>query len=85
MEEKELIEKLLEAVAEGEEDDAAEVADQAIAAGIDPMVLVKKGIQPAMDVVGERFECGDAYLPELILAGDAARAALDKIIPQICG
>jgi trimethylamine corrinoid protein len=83
MEDKELIEKLMEAVAEGDEDDAAELAEQAIAANVDPMVLVKQGIQPAMDVVGERFECGDAYLPELILAGDAARAALDKIIPQI--
>ena len=47
------------------------------------MLLVKQAIQPAMDVVGERFESGDAYLPELILAGDAARAALDIIIPQI--
>jgi methylmalonyl-CoA mutase cobalamin-binding domain/chain len=83
MDDKELIEKLAEAVAEGDEDDAAEYAEQAIAANIDPMLLVKQAIQPAMDVVGERFECGDAYLPELILAGDAARAALDKIIPQI--
>ena len=83
MEDKEFIEKLSEAVAEGDEDDAAEYAERALAANIEPMLLVKQAIQPAMDVVGERFESGDAYLPELILAGDAARAALDKIIPQI--
>lgn len=81
----ELIKKLSEAVAEGEEEEAAEFAEQAVAAEIAPMVLVKQAIQPAMDIVGKRFEDGDAYLPELILAGDAARAALDKIIPEISG
>jgi methylmalonyl-CoA mutase cobalamin-binding domain/chain len=85
MEHEELIKRLSEAVAEGEEDEAAEFAGQAVAAEIAPMVLVKKAIQPAMEIVGKRFEEGDAYLPELILAGDAARAALDKIIPQISG
>ena len=83
MEHEELIHRLSEAVAEGEEEDAAEIAEQAIAANIEPMVLVKQAIQPAMDIVGQRFEDGEAYLPELILSGDAARAALDQIIPQI--
>jgi methylmalonyl-CoA mutase cobalamin-binding domain/chain len=36
-----------------------------------------------MDDVGQAFEDGTAYLPELILAGDAARAALDLIVPTI--
>ena len=83
MEHEELIDKLKEAVTEGEEDDAAEAAEQAIAANMDPMVLVKQAIQPAMDVVGQRFEDGEAYLPELILSGDAARAALDLLIPLL--
>jgi trimethylamine corrinoid protein len=85
MEHEELINKLSEAIAEGDEDAAAGIAEQAVAAKIAPMALVKQAIQPAMDLVGQRFESGDAYLPELILAGDAARAALDKIIPQISG
>jgi methylmalonyl-CoA mutase cobalamin-binding domain/chain len=83
MEKEELIKRLSEAVVEGDEEAAAEVAGQAIAANIEPMVLVKQAIQPAMDIVGKQFECGDAYLPELILAGDAARAALDQIIPHV--
>ena len=83
MEHEELIDKLKEAVTEGEEDDAAEAAEQAIAANMDPMILVKQAIQPAMDVVGQRFEDGEAYLPELILSGDAARAALDLLIPLL--
>ena len=40
------------------------------------MEIIRDGITPAMDEVGQAFEDGDAYLPELILAGDAARAPL---------
>ena len=83
MELEEMVGKLKQAVIEGDDTTAAEVAKGALAEGARPMVLVKQAIQPAMDVVGSQFESGEAYLPELILAGDAAHAALDKIIPMI--
>lgn len=79
----EILDGLKQAVFEGDEEDAASFADQAIDAGIAPMDIIKGGITPAMDDVGQAFEDGEAYLPELILAGDAARAALDLIIPNI--
>jgi methylmalonyl-CoA mutase cobalamin-binding domain/chain len=71
------------AVIEGDEEAAAGFAEQAIGAEIAPMQIIKEAITPAMDEVGQAFEDGEAYLPELILAGDAARAALDFIIPSI--
>lgn len=85
MEQDELMRRLAAAVMDGDDSAAASLARDALAAGIPPMTLVKQAIQSAMDVVGERFECGDAFLPELILAGDAARAALDQILPGISG
>lgn len=83
MAKKALINKLSEAVIDGDEAAAAKAAQEAVDGGVAPMELVEQGIQPAMDVVGERFESGAAFLPELILAGDAARAALDIIVPLI--
>jgi methylmalonyl-CoA mutase cobalamin-binding domain/chain len=83
VEEPELIEKLKAAIAEGDEEEAARLAEEAMVAQIAPMTVVKQSVQPAMDIVGERFQCGDAYLPELILSGDAARVALDKILPYV--
>ena len=79
----EILENLKQAVIEGDEEDAADAAEAAIDAGIRPMEIIRGGITPAMDEVGQAFEDGEAYLPELILAGDAARAALDYIIPNI--
>lgn len=79
----EILNGLKQAVVDGDEGDAAAFAAQAIEAEIKPMEIIQGAINPAMDEVGQAFEDGDAYLPELILAGDAARAALDLIIPTI--
>lgn len=79
----EILDSLKAAVIEGDEEDAASFADQAIDAQIKPMDIIKGAINPAMDTVGQDFEDGNAFLPELILAGDAARAALDVIVPTI--
>ncbi len=83
MSNKELLEALKTAVIEGDEDSSAAAAGAAIESGIQPMEIIKKGISPAMEVVGDAFETGEAFLPELILSGDAARSALDLILPNI--
>lgn len=79
----EILVGLRQAVYEGDEEDAASFAEQALDAGLKAMEIIKGAINPAMDDVGQAFEDGEAYLPELILAGDAARAALDLIVPTI--
>lgn len=79
----ELMNQLKDAVIEGDEVVALECAEKALAAGMKPLEIVKASIQPAMDVVGEQFQNGEAFLPELILAGDAATQALDVILKEI--
>jgi methylmalonyl-CoA mutase cobalamin-binding domain/chain len=79
----ELLEGMKSAVIDGDDEAAAAAASAAIEAGLEPMEIIKGGISPAMDDIGNAFEAGDAFLPELILAGDAARAALDLILPNI--
>lgn len=53
---------------------AEEVAKEALASGFDPMVLIEKGFTPGIAEVSDRFDRGEAYLPELILAADAMKA-----------
>jgi methylmalonyl-CoA mutase cobalamin-binding domain/chain len=45
--------------------------------------LIKQAINEPMDKVGKSFQDGDIFLPELIMIGDAARAASDVIVPYI--
>lgn len=85
MDQDKLMKDLLDAVIEGDDEKALEYSRQALAAGMKPLDIVKVAIQPAMNIVGDRFQCGEAFLPELIVAGDAATAALDVILAELSG
>lgn len=78
-------ENLKQAVVAGEEADAGRIAAEALEAGVGAMELIKDAIQPAMDEIGQSYDCGDIFLPELIRSGDAGKAALDHIIPKLSG
>ena len=83
MQKNQIFENLKSAVVEGDGDKAKVSAEEALAANIDPLEAVEMGLSQGMDVVGERFECGDAYLPELMMAGDAFRSAMEILNPEI--
>jgi 5-methyltetrahydrofolate--homocysteine methyltransferase len=67
-------EKLVELIAEMEEEDALVLAQEMLDGGVDPLVVLDL-CREAMDIVGKRFEEGEYFLPELILAGEV----LDQI------
>jgi corrinoid protein of di/trimethylamine methyltransferase len=71
------------AVVDGDDVESGRLAEVALKAGIDPLSLVNECIQPAMDQVGQQFQSGKLYLPELILAGDAAAASLIVLKPAL--
>ena len=77
------IEQLKQVILDGDEDQAAIAAKAALDAGVDPQQLIKEAITKPMETVGKSFQDGDLFLPELIMIGDAARAASDEIVPHI--
>jgi methylmalonyl-CoA mutase cobalamin-binding domain/chain len=77
------LKQLREAVQEGDEAQCAKMAQAAMQAGMTARTIMEEGIQPALAALGDRFEAGDAFLPDLILGGDAAKAALAVILPTL--
>jgi len=59
--------------------EAAKLAAEALAAGEAPLALIDGAIVPALDEVGRRFEEGTLFLPQLLVAADAASAAFEEI------
>ena len=82
---KEMFEKLAQTVIDGEPEDAAELAQQALAQGLDALDCINEGLSPGIDEVGELFATGEYYLPDLILGGDAMKAALEVLEPALAG
>ena len=74
---------LAEAVMIGDPAGARRAAEQALAAGLDPLEIVQQGVMQATETVGRRFQDFEIYLPELILAADAAQAAMSVLMPRI--
>ena len=70
---------LTAAVRRGIAAEAAKLAAEALAAGEAPLALIDGAIVPALDEVGRSFEEGTLFLPQLLVAADAASAAFEEI------
>lgn len=77
------VDKLREAIVNGDAKTAGAIATQAVAAGEDPLALIGSAMVPAMDEVGKRYECEEFFVPELLLSARAMKAALDPLRPLL--
>jgi len=83
--ENKIIEKIAQAILDGEVGVATDTTRIALEAGLDPMQILNDGLMAGADEVGKRFECGEYFLPELLLAGRALKAAMEVINPLLAG
>lgn len=79
----ELFKQMAQAVIDGDEESAADLAQHALDKGIDPLEAINQGFTPGMDVVGELYSSGEYFLPDLILGGEAMKAALGVLEPAL--
>ncbi|MCR5680726.1 MAG: cobalamin-dependent protein [Prevotella sp.] len=76
---------LFQAILDGKSDHAAEAAKVAIANGEAPQTLINEQMIRAMGEVGQRFQDGKAFVPQLLMAGRAMKAALAELKPLMAG
>jgi corrinoid protein of di/trimethylamine methyltransferase len=83
MPKEDLFKKLAEAIINGDEKGAVQEAKDILEAGVDPMEAIRQGAAKGLEEVGERFQRLEAFLPELMMAGEAMRACLEVLLPVI--
>jgi 5-methyltetrahydrofolate--homocysteine methyltransferase len=66
---------LSEALSQGKTDEAEAITRQALKVGVDPLDLIQKVVVPTLTEVGKLFQNFDIFLPELMMAGEAAKHA----------
>ena len=74
-----------ECVIRGLKEGAAEAAKAALEGGAAPLELVDKLLIPALDQVGQGFEKGTLYLPQLLMSAEAAKAAFEVVKTAMAG
>jgi 5-methyltetrahydrofolate--homocysteine methyltransferase len=74
--------ELINAITDMREDDALRITNELLNAGTAPLDILD-ACRAAMDIIGKRFESGEAFIPELILAGEMMTAVSDIIKPRM--
>jgi trimethylamine corrinoid protein len=78
-----IIARAKDAITDFDDELAAEIAGEALVAGIDPVELIEKGFTAGMQEVGEQFEQGTLFLPHVLAAAEAMNAGMEVIKPEM--
>lgn len=78
-----LIKDLLAAVETGDTEESVRVAQKAVEAGTDPIDYFQGCLAPAMNELGDRFARMEIFLPELMIAAEAADAIREELIKNV--
>lgn len=62
-----------------------EAAGEAMDAGVDPGTAITEGIVPGMAIVGDKFESGEYFLSELVVAAEVMKQGMNIINPYLKG
>ncbi len=69
---------LCDAVIKGMKEQAEKLTEELLA-DTAPLSIIEQKIMPALDVVGADYESGKIFLPQLLMAAEAAKAAFERI------
>ena len=77
--------ELFDAILQGKADKAVDATKKALDAGLAPQDIINGKMIKAMGEVGQRFQDGKAFVPQLLMAGRAMKAALGVLKPFMAG
>ncbi|TGE37257.1 dimethylamine corrinoid protein 3 [Desulfosporosinus fructosivorans] len=72
-----IYEKLKNSIVEMDPSLAEEAANEAIEAGLDPLECISLGLSKGMAVMGDLFDVGEAFVPDLMMASEAFETAIN--------
>ena len=79
----ELYQAMSQSVIDGEPEQAEELAQKAVSLGLDPLEAIDHGYTHGMNVLGDLFARGEVFLPHLVMGGEAMKAAIAVLEPEL--
>jgi len=74
---------LAQALDQGDREKTVELTRKALDGGANPQDIISKGLQAGMAAVGEKFSSGEYFLPDMLMAARAMKAALEVLSPAL--
>ncbi len=79
----ELLAQITSSLVEGDPDRTVSATRQALSAGIEPLAIINDALVPGMRTVGEKFSCGEYFLPNLIVSANGMKQAMQILEPEL--
>ena len=77
------LEKLKDSLIRGDIEKTEGLTRAALKAGVSPKEILDNGLVPGLDEVGRRFQEGEYFFPELLMAGEAIKTAMARLKPEL--
>jgi len=79
----ELYQDISQAVLEGDETKATQLVKDALEAKLPSLEILQKGAVEGINIAGEKWQKNEFFLPDVIMAAEAFKAALRELDPQL--
>jgi len=79
----EIFDKLTNAIVTQNVAGCAQLAQEALDAGIAPLDIITKGLSPGMKIIGDKFEAAEIFLPQIMMSAKAMEAAMKVLTPEL--
>jgi len=78
-----ILDEVRKAIVESQVENIVDLSSRALQEGLEPLEIINEGLVPGMKEVGDKYECGEYFLPHLIIAADGMKKALDFLEPHL--
>lgn len=78
-----ILSQIKETVIKGKKAETLRYVEEAYKAGVEPSLIISEGLTAGLYVVGDKFEEGEYFLPDMMLAAEAMNGAIDYLEPLI--
>lgn len=81
--ENDLLSRIQSCLIDGDPESTLEATRKAMEAGLEPLRIIDGGLIAGMRVVGEKFSCGEYFLPNLIMSANGMKLAMQALEPEL--
>jgi methanogenic corrinoid protein MtbC1 len=60
-----------------------ELVERALASGLSVKSIISEGLSGGMNIVGQKFEAGEYFIPDMLASAEAVSAAMDILQPRL--
>jgi corrinoid protein of di/trimethylamine methyltransferase len=81
--ESQILTQITSSLVECRPDLTAPLTREALEADVEPLVIINQGLVSGMEIVGEKFQSGEYFLPQMVIAANAMREAMELLEPEL--